>query len=352
MKKLLIGVGVCGVLCLIGALFCALKSVCMPFILGFMLAYVLRPLTAKLSCKYSPTTAARLALFFLVCLFLLVLFVLIPIIQAQLFFLMEKAPVYINALVKKIEPVLSWLQDYFDKEQISAWQQELNGKGLVVVRELGSLILGLFSQGSVLVSISTALVITPIMTYYFLKGWDPMMKKIGDLIPRRWFATLAEMFKEIDTLLSAFLRGQCLVCLLLAVYYAIALTLIGLDLGLAVGILTGLFEFIPFLGVLTGFVFSLILAFAQASWTTAIWVVGVFLIGQILESYVLTPRLIGKRVGLSPAVVIFVVLAGGSLLGFWGVLLAIPGTIIIGVPLRMLIKAYRSSSWYKDKHEK
>ena len=352
MKKTLIWVGICGVLCAIGALFWSLKSVCMPFVLGFMLAYVLRPLTLKLSRRYSQTTAVRLAMFFLICFFLLVLFVLIPIIQAQLFFLVEKTPLYVNALLKKIEPILWWMQDYFDKEQISAWQQALSGKGLVVMHEVGALILGLFSQGSLLFSISTALVITPIMTYYFLKGWDPMMKKIGDLIPRRCFGTVSEMFKEIDTLLSAFLRGQCMVCLLLALYYAVALTLIGLDLGLAVGILTGLFEFIPYLGVLTGFVFSLILACTQASWAMVAWVIVVFLIGQILEGYVLTPRLIGKRVGLSPALVIFVVLAGGSLFGFWGVLLAIPGTIIIGVPLRMLIKAYRSSSWYKGKHEK
>ena len=178
------------------------------------------------------------------------------------------------------------------------------------------------------------------------------MKKTGDLIPRKYFDTVATMFKDVDTLLSAFLRGQCLVCLLLALYYGLSLSLIGLDLGLGVGILTGLFAFIPYLGVLTGFALSLLLACTQASWTVAGWVVVVFLVGQILEGYILTPRLIGKRVGLSPALVIFVVLAGGSLFGFWGVLLAIPTTIIISVPLRMLIKAYRSSSFYKGKHEK
>ena len=349
MKKFLIWTGVIAALIL---LVWALKDVAFPFVLGFILAYVLRPLMTTLSKKYSTTTAARLALFCLVSFFLVVLFVLVPVVQAQLFFLVEKIPVYVDTLLRKAEPILLWLQDYFDKEQVAAWQQTLSGKSLVVMHEIGSLIIGLFSQGSLLVSISTTLVITPIMTYYFLTGWEPMMKKTGDLIPRKYFDTVVNMFKEIDTLLSAFLRGQCLVCLLLALYYGLSLSLIGLDLGLAVGVLTGVFAFIPYLGVLTGFILSLLLACTHASWAMAGWVVVVFLFGQILEGYILTPRLIGKRVGLSPALVIFVVLAGGSLFGFWGVLLAIPTTIVVGVPLRMLLKAYRASSFYKGKHGK
>ena len=349
MKKWLIWAGIVAA---VAFLIWALKDIAFPFVLGFILAYVLRPLMTRLSKKYSTTTAARLALFCLVCFFLVVLFVFIPIVQAQLLFLVEKTPAYIDALLKKNEPVLLWLQDYFDKEQVVAWQQTLSGKSLVVMHEIGSLIVGLFSQGSLLVSISTTLVITPIMTYYFLTGWEPIMKTTGDLIPRKYFTTVVNMFKEIDTLLSAFLRGQCLVCLLLALYYGLSLSLVGLDLGLGVGVLTGLFAFIPYLGVLTGFVISLILACTQASWSLAGWVVIVFLVGQILEGYILTPHLIGKRVGLSPALVIFVVLAGGSLFGFWGVLLAIPATIIVGMPLRMLIKAYRASSFYKGKHER
>ena len=349
MKKTLVS---CGIIGLFGLLLWALKDICLPFLLGFVLAYVLRPLMNRLSRRYTPTTAARLTLCCMLAFFVFTLFVLIPIIQAQVVFLVQKAPAYLQGLVSKIEPMLGWMQDYFGKDQVAAWEQDLTGKGLVLIHEAGTLILGLFGQSSLLISVAMALVITPVVTYYCLKEWDVIMKKAGDLIPRNYIKTVTEMLNETDSLLAAFLRGQCLVCLSLALYYGLSLWFVGLDLGFAVGVLTGLFAFIPYLGVLTGFVLSLILACIQGPWSLVAWVLGVFLVGQVLEGYILTPHLIGKRVGLSPVLVIFIILAGGTLFGFWGVLLAIPGAIIIGVPLRMLVKAYRSSSLYKGEDDK
>lgn len=170
---------------------------------------------------------------------------------------------------------------------------------------------------------------------------------MSDLVPMNKKEEVSSIFKEINTALSGFIRGQASVCLLLALFYGVGLSLIGLDLGLLVGILSGVLSFIPYFGFLTGVILSCLLALVQEA-SISLWIgIGtVFLIGQILEGYVLTPKLVGDKVGLHPVWVIFSLLAGGALFGFIGVFVAVPVAAVIAVFVRRIIKWYKTTPVY------
>jgi hypothetical protein len=189
-----------------------------------------------------------------------------------------------------------------------------------------------------------------IFTYYLLADWNKITAQVENLFPRPYVKTINKRLKQIDTLLSAFVRGQAMVCLFLALFYGIGLTLIGVDLGFAVGFLAGVFSFVPYMGTMTGFVLSLLLALTQgASWPLFALIVAVFLIGQFIEGYILTPKLVGDKVGLHPAWIIFALFAGGALFGFTGVLLAVPLFTILKVVGQVVIEAYQKTAFYKGK---
>ena len=175
-----------------------------------------------------------------------------------------------------------------------------------------------------------------------------MKKKSNEMVPERFRPTLKEFLSDLNKTLSGFLRGQASVCLCLAFYYGISLSLIGINLGAIIGILTGLLSFVPYVGFFSGLIISALLALAGgASWGQWGALAAVFLVGNILEGYVLTPRLVGKRVGLHPLWILFAVLAGGCLAGFLGVLVAVPVASVIGVTVRWLNKLYQASDFYK-----
>ena len=208
---------------------------------------------------------------------------------------------------------------------------------------------GLIANGFAFINLISLILITPIVTFYMLRDWDTFVRKFEGLLPKKSKKGIMESMKEINVIIAGFIRGQLSVCLILGLYYSIGLKLVGLELGLLVGFIAGVISFIPYVGSITGFVLGIILAFAQfGDVTHVMYVVAVFLSGQFLEGNFLTPKLVGDSVGLHPVWVMFALLAGGVLLGFLGLMLAVPVAAIIGVLVRNMIKRYKQSSLYLE----
>jgi predicted PurR-regulated permease PerM len=208
---------------------------------------------------------------------------------------------------------------------------------------------GVVTSGFAIFNVLTLAVVTPILGFYFLRDWPKMIVTVGSWMPRRYTGVIAAQAREVDRILSAWVRGQAMCCLILAFYYATSLTAAGLDLGLIVGLAAGLLSFIPYVGSVTGGVTAIGLALAQfADWRHVVVVVGVLIAGQILEGYVIYPRFLGDRVELPAVWVIFALFAGGAAFGFVGVMLAVPVAATIGVLTRFWLRRYLASPLYLD----
>jgi predicted PurR-regulated permease PerM len=204
-------------------------------------------------------------------------------------------------------------------------------------------------SGFAMVTWVVNLLLLPILAFYFLRDWDLLVERVRSLIPRNHVATITQLARESNDVLGAFIRGQFLVMIALGVIYAGGMTLVGLNLGLLIGIIAGLISFIPYLGATTGILMAVIAALVQAQGfdLQLLLLIGVvFTVGQLLESYVLTPRIVGDKIGLHPVVVIFAVMAGGQLFGFLGMLLALPVAAVSNVLLRYAHQRYRESELY------
>ena len=211
---------------------------------------------------------------------------------------------------------------------------------------------GVIDGGAAIADLLSLFLITPLVAFYLLRDWDLIVEKVYGWFPIRHKDTLQEQLNEIDKKLAAFVRGQGTVCLILASYYAITLTMTGLEFGVVIGVFAGLISFVPFVGAIFGGLLSIGLAYLQfEAWTNIVIIAGIFMLGQILEGYILTPKFIGEAVGLHPVWVIFSLLAGGALFGFLGVLLALPMAAIVGVLFRFCIDRYKNSSYYNGSSE-
>ena len=207
----------------------------------------------------------------------------------------------------------------------------------------------LIGGGYAIFSVFTYAVVTPVVAFYLLRDWPRIVLRLESWMPRRYVPTLRLLGRDTDRLLSAWLRGQLLLCGLLALYYALALQAAGLELGLVVGLMAGMLSFIPYVGSLTGMAVAVLLALGQfGDWAGVALVVGVFLVGQTVEGYVIYPRVMGDRVELHAVWVIFALFAGGVAFGFLGVLLAVPMAAVIGVLARFWLRRYLASPLYLD----
>jgi predicted PurR-regulated permease PerM len=218
------------------------------------------------------------------------------------------------------------------------------------IGDVAGTVLGKVSRSGVGIAMwLTNLVLIPVVAFYLLRDWDRLVEMIDRMLPRSVQPTIAHLARESDRILGAFVRGQMLVMLALGVFYGAGLGLVGLAVGPLIGMVAGLLSFVPYLGFIIGFVAAMIAALVQyGDWTHLLLVGGVFLVGQLLEGYVLVPKLVGDKIGLHPVAVIFAVLAGGYLFGFLGVLLALPAASVIMVLLRYLIERYRRSELYNE----
>jgi predicted PurR-regulated permease PerM len=336
------------------ALFLAInlfESVLLPFVAAACIAYFLDPLASRLVRLGMPRGAAAAAMV-LATLTVLLLFALLlyPLIVEQVGLLISSVPDYANELHAFANVQIAKLQAAFGPGLVDEKLRDLIG-GQVgqIVTFLASTMRGVVGGGFAIFNVVSLMVVTPVVAFYFLRDWQAMISKIDSWLPRRYAPALRAQAIEVDRILSAWLRGQALCCLILAIYYATALSAVGLDLGLTVGLMAGFLSFIPYVGSITGLLAGLGLAFAQfPTWTGVIEVGAVFVVGQILEGYVIYPRFLGDRVELHAVWVIFALFAGGAAFGFVGVLLAVPVTAVIGVLSRFWMDRYLASPVYLD----
>lgn len=335
-------------------LFCSLvyvlRSVLLPFVTGIIIGYLLDPLAARLQkLGLNRTLATVLVLLLVVIIAVPAVLLLINMIDSQVSTFINAVPGYVSSLLKKFEPLLVRLQEDFpalDAEKAKAY---LRANMSNYLKLLGSLIKSLVSGGMAVINLISLLLITPVVAFYMLRDWDSFISKIRSLLPRKSKKSIEQQAREIDRTLAGFIRGQFSVCVILGSFYAVGLHLVGLDLGLMVGFLAGLISFIPYVGSISGFVMSMALAFAQFnSLPPFLAVIGVFLVGQFLEGNFLTPKLVGDSVGLHPVWIMFALLAGGVLLGFLGLMIAVPVAAVIGVLLRHAIANYKKSNLYLE----
>ena len=336
------------------ALFCCfvyvLRSVLLPFVAGIIIGYLFDPLATKFEkWGMNRTCATILVLVTVVIIAVPALVLLINVIDNQVSTFINAVPAYMTSLLKKFEPFLARMQEDFPNLNAERVREYLRSNMANNLKVVGKILKSLISSGMAIMNLLSLLLITPIVAFYMLRDWDKFIEKIKGLLPRKSKKTIEEQAREIDKTLAAFIRGQLSVCVLLGSFYALGLHLVGLDLGLMVGFLAGLISFIPYVGSITGFLVSIGLAIAQFNtWEPFVAVVAVFMVGQFIEGNFLTPKLVGDSVGLHPVWVMFALLAGGVLLGFLGLMMAVPVAAVIGVLLRHAIKNYKKSQLYLE----
>jgi len=322
-----------------------------PFVLAGCIAYFLDPLASRMTrLGMSRSIAAVLLVLLLVLLALLSLLLLYPLIVSQMTVLIAALPSYVTTITATLRDLLESLEQAAGPEVVGARLRELIlSQASAMVSWLGTAATRLIGGGFALFNVFTLAIVTPVMSFYLLRDWPAMMARLESWMPRRSASTLRQLARDIDRVLAAWLRGQLLCCLILGIYYAAALTALGLDLGLTVGLVSGFLSFIPYVGSMTGLVLSILLAVGQwGDWNGVLWVLAIFLVGQGVEGYIIYPRLLGDRVHLHAVWVIFALFAGGVAFGFLGVLLAVPLAAAIGVLARYWLRRYLESPLYLD----
>lgn len=334
---------------LAGWLTALLSPILTPFLAGALLAYLGDPLVDRLERHRLNRTLAVAAVFLG---FLLVALagalVVLPRLEAQISLLFKQFPLYIDWLKTQILP---WLQQHLGLEgklNDLSWFQEILAKhwqdaggfvkgALVSVSQSGASLLGMLAN----------LLLIPVITFYLLRDWDDLVRGVHALLPRRFEPTIARLARESDAMLGAFMRGQLMVMLGLGLIYTVGLWLVGLDFALLIGMLAGMVSFVPYLGLILGIILAGIAAVLQFQGLGPLpWVALVFVVGQLAEGAVLTPRFVGGNIGMHPVAVIFAVMAGGHLYGFFGVLMALPVAAVAMVWVRHAVERYKVSRLY------
>ncbi len=333
--------------CLVLYLF---SSILLPFVAAACIAYFLDPPTTRLTRLGLPRgIAAGIMVIALLAAGLLFVLLLYPLLVAQVGLLITKAPSYVFDIREWAGDVVHRLQERLGSDYVDEKLRDLvAGQAGMMLGWLGGALTRIVGSGFALFNVLSLVVVTPVVAFYLLRDWRRAVARLDSWLPRRYAGVLRAQAREVDRILSAWLRGQAICCVLLAVFYAVALTLVGLDLGLIVGISAGILSFIPYVGSITGGVASIALALAQFHWQGVAVVAGVFVTGQILEGYVIYPRFLGDRVELHAVWVIFALFAGGAAFGFLGVLLAVPMAAALGVLARFWLRRYLHSPLYLE----
>ncbi|HEX5538789.1 MAG TPA: AI-2E family transporter [Methylophilaceae bacterium] len=324
-----------------------------PFLTGAILAYICSPLVDKLdrirlgNFRLGRTLSTIIVLVLLLSVMIILLLIVVPLLQKELLLVMQRMPAYLDTLRSRLEP---WLLQHFGVTlaiDLAQVQSILTQNWKSASNFVGKLLLQVSTHGIALIGWITNLLLVPVVLFYLLRDWHGIMRRFAELIPRDWYAKTVTIAREIDLVLAEFLRGQLSVMVLMGAFLAAGLWLTGLELAIPIGIIAGLLGFVPYLGPTLGILLAMLAGALQfASLGQLIPVVGVFIAGQALESMVLTPWLVGDRIGLHPVIVIFALLAGGQLFGFTGILLALPAGAAIAVGLRHVKQRYLVSDLY------
>ena len=328
-----------------------LAPVLTPFLVAALLAYLGDPLIDRLEAHKIPRSWAVALVFSVILLSLLLLLLfLIPMLTHQFKGLLQRLPAHIDGFQTYVLP---WLQDHLGINPELFNLRSLQDKLVESAQDMGdmasSLLESFRASSSVLFAWLADLVLVPVVTFYLLRDWDLLVARGHALLPRRIELMVSTLVREADGVIGAFLRGQAIVMAALGVLYSTGLAVIGLDFSLLIGMLAGLVSFVPYLGLITGILVASIAALLQFhSLLSLIPIFIVFGVGQLISDFLLTPKLVGDRIGLHPVAVLFAVLAGGHLFGFFGILLALPTAAVIAVLLHHAHDKYLSSVFYSD----
>ncbi len=335
-----------GVLIAFGSAIYLIRSILSPFIFSLVVAYFLHPLVDFLcKKKFSRLGASLLIIVVFFAVFVAIVALIFPIIYEQLEAFILALPQYFQVVVSELYPKLVVFLDSagikINKDFFSVVDNA--DLDLKILDFFKNFLLGIFSSSVAFINVLSLIFITPILIFYLIKDWDLLSTKVYTYLPSKFANSASKIMKEIDKALAGFVRGQISVCLILGFIYSILLTIAGLDFGFLIGIITGFLTFIPYIGALTGFVAAILVAFFQwgFSFVDLATITGVFVFGQLLESNYLTPKLVGKNIGLHPVWIIFGLFIFGALFGFIGVLFATPLTAICGVLIKYLSFEYK-----------
>jgi len=331
-------------LIIFGVLLWLLSPILLPFVLGLTIAYLLDPLSRHLTKRgVSQAGAAGIILASFVVVFVLLLLLIVPPLLRQLSSFIAKAPEYAQQLQSLAsDPRFPWLKQFVGDNLTNGSIGDLMKDAMgYLTGMLGSL----WSKGTALISIFSLVIVTPIVAFYLGADWDHMLAATDSLIPVHHRETVHKLIREIDKSIAAYVRGQSAVCLILGSYYAVGLSLAGLNFGFLIGVVSGLISFVPYVGSLTALVVSVAIALAQffPDWIHILIIVGIVLVGQFFEGNILSPKLVGHSVGLHPVWLMFALFAFGYLFGFVGLLLAVPLATAAGVLIRFAVRRYRES---------
>jgi predicted PurR-regulated permease PerM len=338
-----------GVALAIAGLLWLLGPVLSPFILGLVLAYIFEPLVERLFRRGVPRTlAVVLVILFVIGLVVGLILILVPMIQQEVRTLVTRLPAYLTSAQQLAVP---WVAEHLG----ITLQLDIEGLKAFIAKNWSSaqdyIMVALeyvSTQGAVVLSVAANILLTPVVMFYLMRDWADLRARVSSFIPRPWLERTLVIVDAIDAVLAEFMRGQLSVMAALAVFYSLGLWIAGVDYAVPLGLLSGLLGFIPYVGFSTGLALALLVSTLQfQGWPPVIGVAIVFGVGQILESFVLTPWLVGERIGLHPLAVIFALMAFGQLFGFVGILIALPASAALLVGLREVRRLYLASDLYQ-----
>jgi predicted PurR-regulated permease PerM len=338
-----------GLTALVGGLY-SLGSILMPFLAGFIGAYTLNAPVTWLSKQYlSRGLASAFLVLSLIIILITLMFVALPYLQQQLFLLASTIPRLIETLFQSIAPTLERIsQDYGTPSADELKTQVISHLGDILTWSV-RVLTNLLSNGMALANLLSLVILTPVITFYLLKDWPRMISRIDGLLPAKWASQIRNHIATVHYTLSSYAKGQAIICLILMILYSTSLGIIGLKQGVIVGILTGFMSFIPYIGMLIGYMTSLGISFADfTNWSSIGFVTLIFISISLIEGNVLIPRFIGQKIGLHPVWIIFALLAAGTWFGFMGILLALPITATLGVIARIILNWYVETPFYRQ----
>jgi len=325
------------------------SSILLPFVAGMALAYFLDPVADWLERRgLSRMMATVVILITFVLLFALSLIIIIPVVVAQASDFITRIPGYISSLQQLVAGTGSTILPDWVAAQVESIRENFSKLLAEGAGFIGTLLTQIWNSGKSLLDVVSLLVVTPVVAFYLLLDWDRMIKKVDSWIPRDHVQTVRQIATDMDTTIAGFVRGQGSMCLILAIYYAVGLSLAGLNFGLLIGFATGMLSFIPYVGATLCLLIAGGVALVQfgTDYVSIAIVLGVYFTGQFMEGNVLQPKLVGGSVGLHPVWLMFALFAFGAMFGFVGLLIAVPAAAAVGVLVRFALSRYLESDLY------
>ncbi|MGE3651647.1 MAG: AI-2E family transporter, partial [Reyranellaceae bacterium] len=328
-----------------------LRDVLLPFVAGMAIAYFLNPLVDRLEKPLRSRTLATLLVLTLVALVGIGLVLAIaPLIADQAQNFATRVPQYVGRLYQRFQPLLEPLRERLGLAPgAEANLDDAAGMASNALKLLSTFLAGVLSRGFAVLNVLALIFLTPVIAFYLMRDWPRFIAVCDSLLPRSQAPAIRRLARESNAAVAGYVRGQAIVCLSLAIFYSGALMIIGLDFGLIIGLIIGLIAFIPFVGSWVGGILAIGMALAQfpPDWLSLAMVGVTFAVGQFLEGNILTPKLVGDRVGVHAVWLMFALLAGGTLFGFVGLLLSVPVAAVLGVIVRFFVARYRESTYYR-----